>query len=115
MRHESKNPMEIKVTDATFQKEVLEAETLVLVDFWAPWCGPCKMMNPVLEEIAKQYEGKLKVAKVNVDENMERPSEFGIMSIPTMLFFKNGAVVDQTIGAMPKEALTARIEKVLGA
>jgi thioredoxin 1 len=90
-----------EVTDARFASDVLESDVPVLVDFWAPWCGPCRMAAPVLEKIAGLYEGKLKVCKVNVDDERETATQFGIMSIPTMLLFKNGGVVDQIAGITP--------------
>ena len=91
----------IEVTDGTFQSEVLESDVPVLVDYWAPWCGPCRMAAPVLEKIADEYEGQLKVCKVNVDENREVASRYGIMSIPTMFVFKQGELVDQITGVTP--------------
>lgn len=100
----------IEVTDANFQQEVMKSETPVLIDFWAAWCGPCKMIGPVVEEIAKEYEGKLKVGKVDVDNNPEISMQFGIRSIPTLMVFKGGKVVEQIIGAVPKKNL---MEKVL--
>ena len=102
------------VTDSDFEAEVLKSSTPVLVDFWAEWCGPCKMVAPVLEEIAGEYEGRLKVAKVDVDENTKTASELGIRSIPSLLLFKDGAEVDRIIGAVPKGQLTAKIELHLG-
>ncbi len=91
----------IEVTDQSFGGEVLESDIPVLVDYWAPWCGPCRMAAPVLEKIADEYEGRLKVCKVNVDENREAASQYRIMSIPTMLLFKNGELVDQITGVTP--------------
>lgn len=95
----------VVVTNDNFQKEVLESDLPVLVDFWAAWCGPCKMIAPVIEEIAKEFKGKVKVCKLNVDENAETAGEFGIMSIPTLLLFKDGVLAGQQIGFQPKEAL----------
>lgn len=95
----------VVVTNDNFQKEVLESELPVLVDFWAAWCGPCKMIAPVVEEIAEEFKGQVKVCKLNVDENGETASKYGIMSIPTLILFKNGDVAGQQIGFQPKEAL----------
>ncbi len=105
-------PMEL--TDANFQTEVLKSDLPVLVDFWAVWCGPCKMIAPVVEQVAKEYDGKLKVGKVDVDANQQTAMNFGIRSIPTLLVFKGGKVVDQIVGAVPKGALTDRLSRHLG-
>ena len=99
----------VAVTDGTFQTEVLEAETPVLVDFWAEWCQPCKMIAPHLEKIATEQEGKLKIAKVNVDENPRLSSRFQVQAIPMLLLFKGGKVVEQVRGAVPKAALEAKL------
>lgn len=101
----------LQVTDASFKEEVLDSEFPVLVDFWAPWCGPCRMVAPVVEEIAKQYEGKMKVVKVNTDENPSVASQYGIRSIPTLMIFKGGQKVDMVVGAVPKSTLSTTIEK----
>ena len=101
------------VTDANFDQEVVQSELPVLVDFWAIWCGPCKMVEPSVEALAKEYEGKLKVVKMDVDKNPAVPTRYGIRSIPTLLLFKNGEVVDQIIGAVPKRMIEERIKKVL--
>ncbi|AMA72050.1 MULTISPECIES: thioredoxin [Aneurinibacillus] len=102
----------VNVTDNTFQSEV-ESGGTVLVDFWAPWCGPCKMIAPVLEELDNEIGGKVKIAKVNVDENPESAQRFGVMSIPTLLLVKDGQVVDKIIGFQPKESLLDAINKHL--
>ena len=101
--------MAIAVNDADFEEVVLKSEQLVLVDFWAEWCGPCKMMLPIVEEISKEFEGKVTVAKVDVDGNPGTAAKFGIRNIPTILFFKNGNVVDKQVGAVPKNALIEKI------
>ncbi len=100
----------VNVTDASFEEEVLKAEHAVLVDYWAEWCGPCKMIAPVLEEIAKDYEGKLKVCKLNIDENNETPPKFGIRGIPTLMLFKGGNVEATKVGALSKSQLAAFID-----
>lgn len=99
----------IEITDANFEAEVLKSSTPVLVDFWASWCGPCKMIAPSIEEIATEYNGTLKVGKMDVDANPMVPTKFHIQSIPTLLIFKNGAVVEQIVGAAPKKNLIAKI------
>tara|TARA_Y100001934_G_C11789473_1_gene511989 strand:+ start:130 stop:456 length:327 start_codon:yes stop_codon:yes gene_type:complete len=96
-----------------FKSEVVESDTPVLVDFWAEWCGPCKVIAPVVEELAKDYEGKIKFGKVNVDDHNMVASEYGVRSIPTLLIFKNGAVVNQIVGAVPKEKITAILDTVI--
>jgi len=106
---------EIIVTDDNFEQDVLKSDVPVLVDFWAPWCGPCKMVAPIVEELAGEYDGKLKVGKLNTDENQGVAARYGIMSIPTLLIFKNGDVAEKIIGAQSKQAITARIESVLAA
>jgi len=102
-----------QVTDSTFQLEVLDSEIPVLVDFWAPWCGPCRMVAPVVDEIAAQYEDQLKVVKVNTDENPQVASQYGIRSIPTLMIFKDGQKVDMVVGAVPKTTLANTLEKYL--
>jgi len=102
-----------QVTDSTFKQEVLESEAPVLVDFWAPWCGPCRMVAPVVDEISEQYDGKVKVVKVNTDENPSVASQYGIRSIPTLMIFKGGQRVDMVVGAVPKTTLANTLEKYL--
>ncbi|MEM6452277.1 MAG: thioredoxin [Cyanobacteria bacterium P01_C01_bin.69] len=102
-----------QVTDSTFKQEVLESEAPVLVDFWAPWCGPCRMVAPVVDEISEQYDGQVKVVKVNTDENPSVASQYGIRSIPTLMIFKGGQRVDMVVGAVPKTTLANTLEKYL--
>lgn len=101
------------VTDDSFKEQVLESEVPVLVDFWAPWCGPCRMVAPVVDEIAEQYEGQVKVVKVNTDENPNTATQYGIRSIPTLIIFKGGQKVDTVVGAVPKTTLANTLEKYL--
>jgi thioredoxin 1 len=102
-----------QVTDGSFKSEVLESDVPVLVDFWAPWCGPCRMVAPVVDEIAEQYLGQVKVVKLNTDENPGVASEYGIRSIPTLMIFKGGQRVDMVVGAVPKTTLASTLEKYL--
>jgi thioredoxin 1 len=102
-----------EVTDATFEEEVLKSGEPVLVDFWAPWCGPCRMVAPLVEELAGEYDGKVKFVKLNTDDNMQTPARYGIRSIPTLLMFKGGELTDQIIGFRPKGDLKRTIEKAL--
>ena len=101
------------VTDGKFNEEVLQSDLPVLVDFWAPWCGPCLSIAPAVEELAKEYSGRIKVGKMNVDENPEIPSTFGIRGIPTLILFKGGKAVNQIVGAVPKNKLKALVEESL--
>lgn len=104
---------EITTTDATFDTDVLQSRIPVLVDFWAPWCGPCRMQDPILEELAKQFEGKVTIAKLNVDENPQIAMKYGVMSIPTLLLFKGGQVMKQMIGVQSKDKLVEEFTKVM--
>ena len=103
----------LEVSDATFDQEVLQSEQPVLVDFWAAWCGPCKAISPIVEGMAATYAGKLKVTKVNVDENGATPSRYGVRGIPALLFFKNGKVADQIVGFVPQDVIDGKIQSLL--
>jgi thioredoxin 1 len=103
-----------EATSATWDKEVLNAQGLVMVDFWAVWCGPCRMIAPTVEELAKEYTGKVKVMKLNTDENSDIASRYKIMGIPTVMFFRDGQKVDQIVGAVPKPQLKLKIDSLLG-
>ena len=105
----------VEVTDANFDDLILNAGKPALVDFWAVWCGPCRVIGPIVEEIAEEYKGRLIVAKMNVDENTNTPAQYGIRGIPALLFFKNGELIDQIVGAVPKGQLVKNVEKILGA
>ena len=105
----------VELTTLTWDKEVLQSQGVVMVDFWAVWCGPCKMIAPTVEELAKEYAGKVKVAKLNTDENPDIASRYKIMGIPTIMFFKNGERVDQVVGAVPKTQLKSKIDSLLSA
>ncbi len=101
----------VEITDQNFQKEVLESPIPVLVDFWAVWCGPCRVIAPVVEELAQEYDGRLKVGKLDVDHNPNTAVQFGIRSIPSLMIFKNGEAVDMIVGAVPKQQLVTKIEQ----
>lgn len=103
----------LEVTDETFETEIMKSDIPVIVDFWAAWCGPCKMVAPVVQELAKEYAGKIKVAKMDVDQNRQTPARFGIRNIPTLILFKGGDVAQTIIGAQPKSAIEAEIKKLL--
>ena len=103
------------VTDDSFKQDVLDASGPVLVDFWAEWCGPCRMVAPILDEIAKEYEGKLTIAKVNIDDNPMTPNDYAVRGIPTMILFKDGKPVDTKVGAAPRSEMKAWVDRSLGA
>ncbi|MEL6142242.1 MAG: thioredoxin [Bacteroidota bacterium] len=107
--------MAFELTDANFKESVLENEGVAVVDFWAEWCGPCRMVGPIIEELANEYEGTALIGKVDVDSNAEVSANFGIRSIPTILFFKNGEIVDRQVGAASKAALKDKLDKALAA
>ena len=103
----------LEVSDASFETEVLQSDKPVLVDFWAVWCGPCKMIAPVVEQVAESYAGQLKVAKVNVDQNNATPGRYGIRGIPTLLFFKGGKIADQIVGYVSREVIEEKVQRLL--
>lgn len=103
----------ITISDSTFESEVIKSAIPVLVDFWAVWCGPCRMQDPILDEVIKEYEGKVKITKLNVDENPQMSQKYSVMSIPTLLLFKNGEIVKQMIGVQSKETLSNEFDKVI--
>ena len=105
--------MVVVVTDQTFDEEVIKSDLPVLVDLWAPWCGPCRMVGPVVESLAAKYDGKFKFCKLNVDENRQTAASFNVMSIPTLIFFKDGQAVDGVVGAVPESLLQEKIDKLL--
>ncbi|MDO5536745.1 MAG: thioredoxin [Desulfovibrionaceae bacterium] len=102
-----------QITDSAFAESALKSDLPVLVDFWAPWCGPCRAVGPVIDEIAKEYDGQLRVFKMNVDENAATPAKYGIRAIPTLILFKGGEVVSQHTGALPKDAIKQMVEAAL--
>lgn len=103
----------LQVTDADFEEEIVKSDLPAMVDFWAEWCGPCKTVGPVVEELAQEYKGKIKIAKMNVDENRETPAKFGIRNIPTLILFKGGEVAQTIVGAYPKSHLDGELKKLL--
>ena len=105
----------LDVTDATFDAEVMKATMPVVVDMWAPWCGPCRMVGPILEKLSGKYAGKVKFCRMNVDENQKTPGQYRVMSIPNMLFMKGGKVIDTAVGAMPESALQSKVDALLAA
>ena len=106
--------MALEFSDSNFEQEVLNSDTPVLVDFWAEWCGPCRMIAPLVEELHSEYQGKAKVGKLNIDHNRNVPMNFGIRSIPTLLVFRNGEVVDKIVGAVPKQMIASKLDAQLG-
>lgn len=102
--------MALEFSDSNFEQEVLNSDTPVLVDFWAEWCGPCRMIGPIVEELATEYDGKAKIGKMNIDNNPGTPMKYGVRSIPTLLVFKNGEVVDKIVGAVPKTTISGKID-----
>ncbi len=105
--------MALEISDQSFKDEVLSSNEPVLVDFWAEWCGPCRSLTPIVEELSEEFKGKVKVAKIDIDANQEVSVEYGIRNIPTLLFFKNGQVVDKVVGVQPKEKLAERLQSLL--
>lgn len=105
--------MTVEVTDSNFEEEVLKSDKPVLVDFWAEWCGPCRMVGPIVDELAKEYDGKVVMAKMDVDSNPDTSVKFGIRNIPTILFFKNGEIADKQVGAVPKATLASKLDALL--
>jgi len=105
--------MALHVTDAEFESVVLKSDVPVMVDLWAEWCGPCRMIGPIIEEMSKEYEGRAKMVKIDIDSNPETPVKFGVRNIPTVLFFKGGQVVDKQVGAVPKSVFVDKLNKIL--
>ena len=105
--------MVVDISDQNFETEVIKSNLPVVIDLWAPWCGPCRMVGPVVEKLAEQYDGKVKFCKLNVDENQQTAVKYSVMSIPTLLFFKNGSVADTVVGAVPEQVLKPRIDALI--
>ncbi|TWP27643.1 thioredoxin [Apibacter muscae] len=105
--------MALEINDQTFKNEVIDSNEPVLVDFWAEWCGPCRSLSPVIDELSEEFKGKLKVVKIDIDANQNTPVEYGIRNIPTLLFFKDGQLVEKVVGAQPKEALVEKIQNII--
>ena len=105
--------MAINISDQTFDQEVLKSSLPVVVDFWAPWCGPCRMVGPIIDKLSEEYKGRLKFCKLNVDENRDMPTKYQVMSIPMVLFFKGGQLVGQSLGAVPERVLRSKAEELL--
>ncbi len=105
--------MTLEINDRNFEQEVLKSDLPVVVDFWAPWCGPCRMVGPTVDKLSEEYEGRLKFCKLNVDENRDMAAKYQVMSIPLLLFFKDGQLVDQSLGAVPERTLRSKVEELL--
>ena len=105
--------MVIEINDKDFEQQVLKSSLPVVVDFWAPWCGPCRMIGPIVEKLSEEFNGKLKFCKVNVDENQQLASKYKVMSIPTLIFFKNGKLIDQSMGAVPEKTLRSKVQGLI--
>ena len=105
--------MVIEISDKDFEQQVLKSSLPVVVDFWAPWCGPCRMIGPIVEKLSEEFKGKLKFCKVNVDENQQLASKYKVMSIPMLMFFKNGQLIEQSMGAVPEKTLRSKVQGLL--
>ena len=105
--------MVIEISDKDFEQQVLKSSLPVVVDFWAPWCGPCRMIGPIVEKLSEEFKGKLKFCKVNVDENQQLAQKYKVMSIPTLIFFKNGQLIEQSMGAVPEKTLRSKVQGLL--
>ncbi|MCX5991942.1 MAG: thioredoxin [Chloroflexi bacterium] len=113
MAQKEKNAMVIEISDKDFEQQVLKSSLPVVVDFWAPWCGPCRMIGPIVEKLSEEFKGKLKFCKVNVDENQQLAQKYKVMSIPTLIFFKNGQLIEQSMGAVPEKTLRSKVQGLL--